>query len=124
MRACQDRGWDNIGVMETDWNDKGPDAFRARRELYNACNGRIFTFDGKAFIVEDKSDYMKLGSQSAHHDYCKATDSIVHAEEDDGFETLRSLLTEHLRIVSGGASCAGKRFRWLKPASECRPGFL
>ena len=84
MRACQDRGWDNIGVMETDWNDKGPDAFRARRELYNACNGRIFTFDGKAFIVEDKSDYMKLGSQSAHHDYCKATDSIVHAEEDDG----------------------------------------
>ena len=50
----QERGWDSIGVMDSDWQDKGPDACRARREIYNACNGRIVAFDsvcGREAIV-------------------------------------------------------------------------
>ena len=29
----QERGWDSIDVMDNDWQDKGPDACRARREI-------------------------------------------------------------------------------------------
>ena len=57
----QERGWDSIGVMDSDWQDKGPDACRARREIYNACNGRIVAFDGEAFLVEDTTNFMLLG---------------------------------------------------------------
>ena len=39
----QERGWDNIGVMESDWKDVGPDAGREHLEIYNVCNGWIFT---------------------------------------------------------------------------------
>jgi hypothetical protein len=46
----QERGWDSIGVMDSDWQDKGPDACRARREIYNTCNGRIVTFDVETFV--------------------------------------------------------------------------
>ncbi len=112
----QERGWDSIGVMDSDWQDKGPDACRARREIYNACNGRIFTFDGEAFLVEDTSNFMLLGSQSQHADYCKVTDTVAMTEVDTGFEDKRDLLTEHLRLVSGAGHCGEKQFRWLKAA--------
>ena len=59
----QERGWDSIVVMDSDWQDKGPDACRARREIYNACNGRIVAFDGEAFLVEDTTNFMLLGGQ-------------------------------------------------------------
>ena len=65
----QARGWDSIGVMDSDWQDKGPDACRARREIYNACNGRIVAFDGEAFLVEDTTNFMLLGGQGEHADY-------------------------------------------------------
>jgi hypothetical protein len=41
--------------MDSDWQDMGPDACRARREIYNECNGRIFTFAGEAYLVEDRA---------------------------------------------------------------------
>jgi hypothetical protein len=57
----------------------GPDASCTRLEIYDACNGWIFTFDGKAFMVEDTSDFTKQGGQGEHTDYSKATDSITGA---------------------------------------------
>jgi len=62
--------------MDSDWQDKGPDACRARREIYNACNGRIFTFDDEAYLVADTSNFMLLDSQGEHTDYYKVTDSV------------------------------------------------
>ena len=81
----QERGWDSIGVMDCDWQDKGPDACRARREIYDACNGRIVAFHGEAFLVEDTTNFMLLGGQGEYADYCKATESIVLREIDAGF---------------------------------------
>ena len=109
--------------MDSDWQDNGPDACRARREIYNACNGRIFTFDGETFLVEDTSDFMLLGSQGEHADYCKATDSVALTEVDAGFHDRRDLLTEHLRVVSGAGKCGAQQFRWLKAATDCREDF-
>ena len=109
--------------MDNDCQDKGSDACRARREIYNACNGRIFTFDGEAYLVEDTSNFMLLGSQGEHTDYCKATDSVAQTEVDTGFHDRRDLLTEHLRLVSGVGKCGAKQFRWLKADTDCRPGF-
>ena len=120
----QERGWDSIGVMDSDWQDKGPDACRARREIYNACNGRIVAFDGEAFLVEDTTNFMLLGGQGQHADYCKATESIALTEVDAGFQEKRDLLTEHLRLVSGAGQCGARNFRWLKAATDCRPGFV
>ena len=105
--------------METDWQDRGPDACRARREIFNACNGRAFKFDGKAFITQDTTDYMLRGGQGIHPDYCKTTDSIVPTEVDAGFDDLRDLLTEHLRIVSGAGYTGPHQHRWLKAAADC-----
>ena len=119
----QERGWDTIGVMDRDWQDNGPDACRARREIYNACNGCIFTFDDEAFLVEDTSDFMLLGSQGQHADYCMATDSVALTEVDTGFHDKRDLLTEHLHVVSGAGKCGAQQFRWLKAATDCREDF-
>ncbi len=91
----QERGWDSIGVMDSDWQDTGPDACRARREIYDACHGRIFTFDGEAFLVEDTTNFMLLGSQGEHTDYCKATDNVALTQVDAGFQDKRDLLTEN-----------------------------
>ena len=120
----QERGWDSIGVMDSDWQDKGPDACRARREIYNACNGRIVAFHGEAFLVEDTTNFMLLGGQGEYADYCKATESIALTEVDAGFQEKRDLLTEHLRLVSGAGQCGARKFRWLKAATDCRPGFV
>jgi len=109
--------------MDSDWQDQGPDACRARREIYNACTGRIFTFDGEAYLVQDTTNFMLLGSQGEHADYCKATDNIAVTEVDATFQDTRDLLTEHLRLVSGQGKCGAKQFRWLKAATDCRPGF-
>ena len=95
---------------------------RARREIYNACNGRIF-FDGEAFLVEDTSDFMLLGSQGQHADYCMATDSVALTEVDAGFHDKRDLLTEHLRGGSGAGKCGAQQCRWLKAATDCREAF-
>jgi hypothetical protein len=56
-------------------------------------------------------------------DYCKVTDTVAMTEVDTGFEDKRDLLTEHLRLVSGAGHCGEKQFRWLKAATDCRPGF-
>jgi len=109
--------------MDSDWQDKGPDACRARREIYNACNGRIFTFDDEAYLVADTSNFMLLDSQGEHADYCKATDSVALTEVDADFQDKRDLFTDHLRLVSGAGKCGAKQFRWLKAATDCRPGF-
>jgi hypothetical protein len=109
--------------MDSDWQDKGPDAFRARREIYNTCNGSIFTFDGETYLVTDTSNFMLLVSQGEHGDYCKVTDSVALTEFDVGFQDQRDLLTEHLRLVSGVGKYGAKQFRWLKAATDCRPGF-
>jgi hypothetical protein len=66
---------------------------------------------------------MLLGSQGEHADYCKATDTVALTEVYTGFEDRRDLLTEHLRLVSGADQCGAKQFRWLKAATDCRPGF-
>ena len=100
--------------MDTDWQDKGPDAYHVRREIYNACTGRIFTFDGEAYLVQDTSNFMLLGSQGEDADYCKATDSVALTEVDASFQDKRDLLTEHLRLVSGAGKCGANQFRWLK----------
>jgi hypothetical protein len=53
----------------------------------------------------------------------KATESIALTEVDAGFQEKRDLLTEHLRLVSGAGQCGARKFRWLKAATDCRPGF-
>ena len=64
-----------------------------------------------------------LGGQGEHADYCKATESIALTEVDAGFQEKRDLLTEHLRLVSGAGQCGARKFRWLKAATDCRPGY-
>ncbi len=95
-----------------------------RIEIYNACNGRIVAFDGEAFLVEDTTNLMLLGGQGQHADYCKTTQSIALTEVDTGFQEKRDLLTEHLRLVSGAGQCGARKFRWLKAATDWRPGFV
>ena len=50
--------------------------------------------------------------------------SIALTEVDAGFQEKRDLLTEHLRLVSGAGQCGARKFRWLKAATDCRPGFV
>ncbi len=107
----QERGWDSIGVMDSDWQDTGSDACRERREIYDASNGRIFTFDDEDFLVEDTTNFMLLGSQGEHAEYCKATDSVALTQVDTGFHDKRDLLTEDLRLVSGTGQCGARKFR-------------
>lgn len=49
---------------------------------------------------------------------------IALTEVDAGFQEKRDLLTEHLRLVSGAGQCGARKFRWLKAATDCRPGFV
>jgi hypothetical protein len=108
--------------MESDWVDAGPDACQARREIYNVCNRRVFTFEGQAFVTEDTTSFMLLGSQHAGHlDYCSATDIVTFTHVDDKFDDLRELLTEHLRVVGGVGYDGPDVPRWLKAAGVCRP---
>jgi hypothetical protein len=67
---------------------------------------------------------MLLGGQGEQTDYCKATESIALTEVDAGFQEKRDLLTEHLRLVSGAGQFGARKFRWLKAATDCRPGFV
>jgi hypothetical protein len=65
-----------------------------------------------------------LGVQGQHADYCKATETIALTEVDVGFQEKRDLFTEHLCLVSGAGQCGARKFRWLKAATDCRPGFV
>ena len=97
--------------MDSGCQDTGPDACRARREIYDTWNGYIFTCDGEAFLVEDTTNFMLLGSQGEHAEYCKATDSVALTQVDTGFHDKRDLLTEDLRLVSGTGQCGARKFR-------------
>ena len=74
-----DKGRMNIGHLQGDWIDKGPDASKARRELYDKANGRTFLLNGRAYITNDHTDYMLRGNQTSAPDYCDATQQRVTA---------------------------------------------
>lgn len=46
-----DQGRFDLGHLHNDWIDRGPDASKARRALYDATNGRTFLFNSKAHVI-------------------------------------------------------------------------
>ena len=46
---------------------------------------------------------------------------IVSAEDDANFEQVRTLLTEHLRVVTSNGYNGSDNARWHKTTAECRP---
>ena len=117
----QDKGHHTRGLLQTDWVDRGPDASKARRELYDVSNGRVFCFNGVAYVTTDQSDFTLTGSQSQHPNFCAAENKVVSTEADANFEEVRALLTEHLRIVTSIGYKGHDNARWPKKAAECRP---
>lgn len=73
----EDKGRINIGLLQDDWIDKGPDASKVRRSLYDKANGHTFLLNGRTRIINDTTDYMLCGSQSLLTDWCETTDKQV-----------------------------------------------
>lgn len=71
----QDKDRLNLGHLVDDWCDKGPDASKARRALYNRANGRTFLLNGQSYLTNDNTDFMVRGKQSSLPDWCDATDT-------------------------------------------------
>ncbi len=65
-----DQGRFDLGHLQNDWIDRGPDVSKARCALYDATNGRTFLFNFKAYVIEDKTDFSLIGSQAVHPDFC------------------------------------------------------
>lgn len=66
----EDKGHHTRGLLQTDWVDRGPDASKARRDLFDVSNGRVFCFNGTAYVTTDASDFTLKGSQSQHPGFC------------------------------------------------------
>ena len=117
----EDKGLYTRGLLQTDWVDRDPDASKARRELYDVSNGRVCCFNGVAHVTTDHSNFMLLGSQSDHPNFCPVDCQVVSTEADASFEDERQLLTEHLRVVTSTRYRGPDTARWPKPAAVCRP---
>ena len=117
----QDKGHHTRGLLQTDWVDTGPDASKARRELYDVSNGRVFCFNGVAYVTTDDSNFMLTGSQCDHPNFCRVDQQVVSTQSDANFEEVREVLTEHLRVVTSPQYKGPDTARWPKPAAVCRP---
>ena len=119
----EDKDRINIGHLVDDWIDKGPDASKARRTLYDKANGRAYLLNGRAYMINDKTDYMLRGKQSKLPDWCDATASVVRTQRCDGYAGTRHILAQHFAIVDN-IHFSGKstdKAMWLKPAAVTRP---
>jgi hypothetical protein len=78
-----------------------------------------------SWTATDRTQGLTLAARAARYTTpaMKATDSVALTQVDAGFQDKRDLLTEHLRLVSGAGQCGARKFRWLKTATDCRPGF-
>jgi hypothetical protein len=76
----EDKGHHTRGLLQTDWVDRDPDASKARRELYDVSNGRVFCFNCVAHVTTDHSNFMLLGSQSDHPNFCPVDCQVVSTE--------------------------------------------
>ena len=119
----EDKDRINIGHLVDDWIDKGPDASKARRTLYDKANGRAFLLNGRAYIINDKTDYMLCGNQSKLPDWCDATASLVRTQRCDGYADTRHILAQHFAIVDNIRFSGNNtdKAMWLKPATVTRP---
>jgi len=119
----EDQGRFDLGHLHNDWIDKGPDASKARRALYDATNGRTFFFNYKAHVVEDRSDYTLIGSQAAHPEFCEATKVFTPTQSAVGFMRKRQLLVAHFQLANSTSFKGSARDKpmWLKPAAVTRP---
>ena len=79
--------------------------------------------NGRAYIINDKTDYMLRGNQSKLPDWCDATETLVRTERCDGYAATRHILADHFPIVDS-IRFSGKstdKDMWLKPAVVTRP---
>ena len=118
----EDKGSINMGHLVDDWIDEGPDASKARRELYDKANGRVFLLNGRSYITNDNTDYFLRGNQSTHSEWCDATRQRVPTHRCGGYAVTRDTLAKHFSIVSN-TRFSGKstdKAMWLKPAAQVR----
>lgn len=98
----QDKGRMNIGHLQGDWIDRGPDASKARL---------------------DNTDYTLRGNQTAAPDYCDATHQRVPTRRCSQYASTRSTLADHYCIVSDSRFTGNStdKAMWLAPAAQTRP---
>jgi hypothetical protein len=99
-KILEDKGRMNIGHLQGDWIDRGPDSSKARRELYDKANGRTFLLNGRAYVTNDHTDYMLRGNQASAPDYCDATHQRVPTRRCSEYASTRRTLADHYSIVS------------------------
>ena len=117
----EDKDRINIGHLVDDWIDKGPDASKARRTLYDKANGRAYLLNGRAYMINNKTDYMLRGKQSKLPDWCDATGSAVRTQRCDGYAGTRHILFSMFEKRGGFARTSNFRkavFDWLFPNKQ------
>ena len=112
----------NLGHLVDDWCDKGPDASKARRALYDRANGRTFLLNGQAYLTNDNTDFMVRGKQSRLPDWCDATGTYVPTERCKQYASTRHLVVEHFEIVNNPMFEGAREDKamWLLPAAVTR----
>lgn len=119
----EDKDRINLGHLVDDWIDKGPDASKARRELYRRANGRVFLLNGRTHVINDSTDYMLRGNQTSEPNFCDATGERVRTHRCGGYACTRDTLVKHYSVVSNinFAGPSTDKPMWLKPAAITRP---
>jgi hypothetical protein len=119
----EDKGRMNIGHLQGDWIDKGPDASKARREIYDKANGHTFLLNGRTYITNDHTDYTLRVNQTSAPDYCDATKQPVPTRRCSEYVSTRSTLVNHYSIVSDifFSDKSTDKSMCLEPTSQTRP---
>ncbi len=102
----EDKDRINIGHLVDDWIDKGPDASKATRTLYDKANGRAYLLNGRAYMINDKTDYMLRGKQSKLPDWCESVVYFLFSQINAlSSKAVRLKLTAHTPAGLAGLSC-------------------